>query len=84
VTGAATACPLARLYDALLELCVDNNGRDTANTSVINVIIDVFNDALAGVPDNVRARRIALFESARLAHCTIDVRLCDGVVYDRR
>lgn len=73
VSGCGARCPLARLFDTLLELCVDNNGRDSANTTVISFVLDAFNDSIGGVADNVRARRIAQYESARLALCTLDV-----------
>ena len=108
-TGGGARCPLVRLFDLLLELCVDNNGRDTANTSIVGVVLDALGEtpplvtssssssslssSLSGTTtiasttvasstattttttsvENVRARRIALYECARLAHCVLDV-----------
>jgi hypothetical protein len=65
-------CPLVRLFDALLLLCVDGSGPGTANATVVNVAIDVFSYDIAGSADNARARAIALNENARLAHCLVD------------
>ena len=74
-------CPLARLFDSLLALCVDFNGRDTAHTTVINLVLDVFNVHIAGNIENKRARQLALEENARLAHCTIDVQPIDNFFF---
>jgi hypothetical protein len=65
-------CPLVRLFDALLRLCVDGSGHGTANATVVNVVIDVFSNDIASSADNARARALALNEGARLAHCLVD------------